>query len=117
MAKHDDFAQLNFSRRFTPTLVQQFNMVLTWFLTSPCTVADISIRSSAYMIQPTKPPFIVQPVLTSRNLIIKALINILKIAGESELPYLTPLRTSKGIDTKPCHRTLTTSLQLASNCK
>ena len=33
-----------------------------------------------------------QPVLTSRNLIIKALINILKIAGESELPCLTSLR-------------------------
>ena len=54
---------------------------------NPFTVADISIRSSAYMIQPTKTPFTVQPVLIFRNLIIKSLINILKIAGESELSY------------------------------
>ena len=41
------------------------------------------------MIQPTKTPFIVRPVLTFRNLIIKAFLHILKIAGESELPSLT----------------------------
>ena len=69
------------------------------------------------MTQPTKTPFIVQPVLTFRNFIIKALINILKIAEESELPCFTPLRTSKGIDTKLYNRTLTTSLlyQFVSN--
>ena len=87
MAIHDDCAQLNFSKRCT------------------------------YNIHLTNTPFAEQRVLSFRNFVINALIYILELAGESELPCLTPLRTSKEIDKKPCHGTLTPSLlyQLASN--
>ena len=88
VAVHVDFAQLNCKRNSLLAVKQQFNIACNQF-----TVADNKIRSSAHICQPTWQPLTLQPALRTRRLMIQILTKTVNIAGENELPSLTPQPT------------------------
>src|ERR1700759_157196 len=104
--------QLNSSSRSAHDNSQQCNIFC-----SPSTEADRMIKSSAYIIAPTKRPLILQPLLHCLRLNKNLLINRLKRLGEMELPCRTPLPTGKLLELTVFHLTtiLSSEYRLPNN--
>src|SRR5437867_8816136 len=102
--EHTHLLQLNSINTSALAVLQTSNIVC-----KPSTEADNNIRSSAYIIAPTKRELMTQPLLHALRLIIKMLIKTLNNAGENELPSRTPLSISKGREHARFHLTTTRS--------